>query len=168
MKVTVAVDRTRAAARWSEGRGERRQSAWNLRTGAAARTRLGGSTPWTSRPCKLSPGWTAEKQENGLPAAICNVSICARVCSLLEEDNNKPVDLTSAVCQEPVTSCPKEHTLPLHCEGAVRGVRAPHPLTPAGPCRGATASSLPPMRSGPPAPSQAPPCPAELQVSRNE
>ncbi|XP_045856433.1 uncharacterized protein LOC123938779 isoform X11 [Meles meles] len=93
MKVTVAVDRTRAAARWSEGRGERRQSAWNLRTGAAARTRLGGSTPWTSRPCKLSPGWTAEKQENGLPAAICNVSICARVCSLLEEDNNKPTPL---------------------------------------------------------------------------
>lgn len=40
----------------------------------------GGSTPWTSLPCKQSPGWTTEKQENGLPAAVCNVSICGEDC----------------------------------------------------------------------------------------
>uniref|UniRef100_M3YGJ6 Uncharacterized protein n=1 Tax=Mustela putorius furo TaxID=9669 RepID=M3YGJ6_MUSPF len=79
MKVTVAGARTSAAARRSEGRGEPPQSAWSLRAGAAARTRLGGSTPWTSLPCKQSPGWTTEKEENGLPAAICNVSICGRI-----------------------------------------------------------------------------------------
>ncbi|XP_027463008.2 translation initiation factor IF-2-like [Zalophus californianus] len=73
MKVTVAVARARAAA--VEERGEEsgggRRGACEL--GPPPAPEEVAARPGLLYPAKQSPGWTAEKQENGLPAAVGNV-----------------------------------------------------------------------------------------------
>ncbi|XP_073734760.1 uncharacterized protein [Callorhinus ursinus] len=79
------------SSRRREGRGERRRSAWSLRAGAAARTRGGGSTPWTSLPGKAVPRLDRRETRKWTPG--CSRQR-ARIHSLLEGDSIK-TDATS-------------------------------------------------------------------------
>nr|XP_025716611.1 uncharacterized protein LOC112815047 [Callorhinus ursinus] len=85
MKVTVAVARARAAA--VEERGEEsgggRRGACEL--GPPPAPEEVAARPGLLYPAKQSPGWTAEKQENGLPAAVGNelcIPFIIRMCGL--------------------------------------------------------------------------------------
>ncbi|XP_027959247.1 uncharacterized protein LOC114209408 [Eumetopias jubatus] len=85
MKVTVAVARARAAA--VEERGEEsgggRRGACEL--GPPPAPEEVAARPGLLYPAKQSPGWTAEKQENGFPAAVGNelcIPFIIRMCGL--------------------------------------------------------------------------------------